>query len=241
MFDSTKTLAVFDLDGTILDTLPDLAAAVNHALSAHGLPSRPVDTIRSFISNGVRTLIARSMYVSQQTVDTATDIRKVIDDYTIADEELYNSVHAEFVRYYTSHSACLTHRYEGIPTVLERLKAAGMRLAVVTNKRDDVARTVITHYYPNIFEIVIGDREGHPRKPAPDSVLEVLARLNIPAREAVYIGDSNVDIETAANAGVDCIAVTWGYRSSDYLLEAGAKYIVTSPTDLIAALLPSGI
>ena len=237
----TCRLAIFDLDGTVLDTLPDLAAAINHALALHGLPARPNDTIRRFISNGVKKLVERSIYVPQKAMDavaadTSDAFLKVIDDYTVKEPELFKAVHADFASYYLGHAAVFTVPYPGIKETLDQLKSAGIRLAMVTNKRDDVAHEIMERYFPGYFEIIIGDREGHPRKPAPDSVLEILERLGVGAEEAVYIGDSNVDIETAQNAGVDSIAVTWGYRDFSFLLNTGARAFVTQPQELAKLL-----
>ncbi len=230
-------LAIFDLDGTLLDTLPDLAAAVNHALTLNSLPVRPINTIRKFIGNGVKTLIERSIYVPQNKMDEvekdpSIDFVPVTNNYVVKDLSLFTKVHADFVEYYLSHATVYTKPYAGIAEVLSALKDKGTVLAVVTNKRDDLAHIIIEKYFPDTFELVIGDRAGHPKKPAPDSVLEVLEKLNFAPEDTIYIGDSNVDAETAANAGLSCIAVSWGYRSLHDLLLTSANMFAAEPHEL---------
>ncbi len=204
---------IFDLDGTILNTLPDLACAVNHALAAHGLPLRTTDEVRTFIGNGILKLIRRS----------------VPEGCT---EEITLSVFEAFKEFYRDNSCNLTRPYNGIPELLARLKNEGVKLAVVSNKAHFAAVDICEKYFPDIFHAVLGEREseGVPKKPAPDGVFDATKTLS--ANKAVYVGDSDVDIETAKNAGLPCIAVTWGFREEDLLISAGAELLAHTADEL---------
>lgn len=206
-------LAIFDLDGTILDTLEDLADSVNYALDSEGLGARSIDEIRRFVGNGIRRLIERA--VPQRSTTDVTD--RVFDT---------------FKRYYKDHCADKTAPYEGIPELLKELKALGMKLAVLSNKADFAVKSLCDHYFEGLFDLAVGEREGIRRKPAPDAVYEVLSRLGIERQAALYIGDSEVDIETAKNAEIDCIAVDWGFRDREVLISGGAKQIASSVDQL---------
>lgn len=212
------TLAIFDLDGTILNTLDDLAASVNSALAACALPSRTADEVRSFVGNGIRRLIERS-------VPEGTD-KSVTDD-----------VFARFKEHYALHCADRTAPYSGIIAVLETLRAEGVMTAVVSNKADFAVQELCSRYFEGLFDAAVGEREGIKIKPAPDSVNEVLSRLGILPENAVYIGDSDVDIQTAQNAHMDCISVSWGFRSEDFLRENGAEIIAERPEQLTAMII----
>lgn len=208
------SLAIFDLDGTILNTLDDLAASVNAALAACALPLRSTDEVRSFVGNGIRKLIERS--VPAGTPDSVTD-----------------NVFARFKEHYAIHCADRTAPYSGICTVLETLRAEGIQTAVVSNKADFAVRELCSRYFDGLFDAALGEREGIKIKPAPDSVNEVLGRLEISPENAVYIGDSDVDIQTAQNAHMDCIAVSWGFRGEDFLRDHGAECIAETPEQLL--------
>ena len=211
-------LAIFDLDGTILDTLEDLYLAVNAALREEALPERTLDEVRRFVGNGIGKLIERAVPAG-------------------APAETVERVHAAFTAYYARHCADHTKPYEGIGQLLAALRAAGLQTAVVSNKADYAVQTLCEDYFPGLFDAVAGEREGVRRKPAPDAVNAVLAALSVPREQAVYIGDSDVDIETAQNAGMPCISVDWGFRSREFLTEHGAQCILSSPTELERALL----
>ena len=212
------SLAIFDLDGTILDTLADLAAAGNYALASCGMPERTVDEVRQFVGNGIRRYLQRAVPAGT----TETDIDRV---------------HAAFTAYYAEHYADQTAAYPGIIELLRRLKDAGIRTAVVSNKPDYGVQALCAQYFPGLFDAAAGEKEGVRRKPAPDAVEAVLATLQIPREEAVYIGDSDVDIETARNAGMDCISVSYGFRSEAFLREHGASVIAEDAAQLAAMLL----
>ncbi len=206
-------LAIFDLDGTILNTLEDLADATNFALREHGYPERTIEEVRRFVGNGIRKLIERAVPSSL----TAEEIDRV---------------HNTFSAYYQRHCADKTRPYEGILQLLERLRAAGCLTAVVSNKADAAVQPLCQHYYNGLFDYAVGERAGIRRKPAPDSVQEVLRRLGVDPADAVYIGDSEVDIQTAANAGLDSVVVTWGFRERTYLESQGGRCFVDSPEEI---------
>ena len=206
--------AVFDLDGTILDTLEDLFRATNHALAEEKLPLRTKEEVRRFVGNGIGKLIERACPA----------------EVTAARRE---RVHAAFTRYYSEHCADTTAPYEGIPELLARLREEGIRTGVVSNKADYAVQSLIGEYFPGLFSSVTGEREGIARKPAPDLLFETLRKLDVTAEEAVYIGDSEVDLEAAANAGMDCIACSWGFKGENFLREHGAKVIVETPEEIL--------
>lgn len=211
-------LAIFDLDGTILDTLEDLADAVNYALKEHGYPQRTIEEVRRFVGNGIRKLIERAVPTG------------------LTDEEI-SGVHQTFSAYYQEHCADKTRPYEGILPLLEHLREAGCLTAVVSNKADVAVQPLCQQYYEGLFDYAVGEREGIRRKPAPDAVQEVLRRLQIDAGEAVYIGDSEVDIQTAANAGLESIIVTWGFRDRAYLESQGGQRFVDRSEEIAEIIL----
>lgn len=211
-------LAVFDLDGTILDTLEDLTNSVNYALKNKSLPERSLDEIRSFVGNGIRLLIQRAVPVntSQSVVDTVFD---------------------DFKEHYAIHSIDKTLPYDGIIPLLEKLKKAGMKIAVVSNKADFAVQGLVKRYFGDLFDFAVGERSGIEKKPAPDSVFEAMSVLDFQKDDTVYIGDSEVDIMTAKNADLDCICVDWGFRSTAQLISAGAKIIVSEPQKIADLIL----
>lgn len=210
-----KTTYIFDLDGTLLDTLQDLAAAVNFALRKNGMEEHSIDDIRRFVGNGVRKLIERAV------PDGSKNPR--IDE-----------VFADFRSYYMQHSLDTTKPYDGITEILQELKMRGCKMAVVSNKMMAATQELVAHFFPEI-EVAIGENEaeGIRKKPAPDMVFEALHRLGAEAETAVYIGDSDVDIQTAKNAGVPCISVLWGFRNREFLLEHGAQRFIEKPSEII--------
>lgn len=210
-------LAIFDLDGTLLDTLEDLAVSLNHALACHGLPLRTVDEVRSFVGNGIRMLIERAVPAGS----TAADVEQVLQ---------------EFRAYYTRHSADQSRPYAGILPMLETLRKRGIAVAVVSNKSEDAVKALCRQYFGDRVDLALGDLPGRPRKPAPDAVLELLQRYQVQPADAVYIGDSEVDVQTARNAGLDGLAVSWGFRSRETLVQAGASRILSEPALLVNAI-----
>ena len=210
--------AIFDMDGTLLNTLDDLAASTNAALAAYGMPGRTTDEVRRFVGNGIPNLIRRAVPAG---TDEATQ-REVFDT---------------FCAHYAEHDADATAPYPGILALLEQLRAAGVLCAVVSNKGDFAVQALCEHYFPEMFAFAVGEREGVRRKPAPDTVNAALAALGVERADAVYIGDSEVDVATAAASGLDCICVTWGFRSVETLLEAGATTLVSTTPELLTHIL----
>ena len=229
------TLAIFDLDGTILDTLDDLAASVNHALVQNGLPPRTTEEVRGFVGNGIRNLMVRSVCAAKGmgVVEGAAVLPAFSPEMAAAQREdilaLIDSVHKAFTEHYKNHCADKTRPYPGIPELLRRLRAEGVRLAVVSNKADYGVQELCARYFPGLFDFALGEREGIKRKPEPDSVFAAMRQFGVDSAQTVYVGDSDVDIQTARNAGVDCISVSWGFRSREFLLEHGASVIVDAP------------
>ena len=208
-----KKLVIFDLDGTILDTLQDLADSTNYALAYHGFSERTVDEVRRFVGNGIGNLIKRA-----------------VPEHTPVD--VTNAVLATFKIHYGEHCADTTRPYEGILPLLSKLKEEGIQTAVVSNKADFAVQELCERYFPGCFDFVVGEREGIRRKPCPDSVNEVLKKLQKTAEQSVYIGDSDVDVDTAANAGMDMIGVSWGFRGREFLIEHGANKIADKPEEI---------
>ena len=206
-------LIIFDLDGTILNTLEDLADSTNYALVANQLPQRTMEEVRSFVGNGIKKLIDRA--VPEGCKDTIVD-----------------KVFADFKEHYEKHCADKTRPYDGILELLGELQNKKYHLAVVSNKADFAVQELCETYFSGKFEYVVGERKGIRRKPYPDSVLEVLDKLQINKENAVYVGDSEVDIETAKNAGIKMICVEWGFRDRAYLMEQGAENFAASPIEI---------
>lgn len=206
-------LAVFDMDGTILDTLEDLKDSTNFALEKCGYPMRSYDEVRRFVGNGIRKLIERA----------------VPKGLTV---EQIDRVHEVFTEHYKVHCADKTKAYDGIKPLLEKLRASGVKTAVVSNKADYGVQELCREYFDGLFDYAVGEREGIRRKPAPDAVNEALRVLGIDKSEAVYIGDSDVDFETAKNAELPCISVLWGFRDEEFLREKGATLFVRDPAEI---------
>jgi phosphoglycolate phosphatase len=205
---------IFDLDGTLLDTLQDLANSVNYALQHHGFPIRTQEEIRSFVGNGVRMLVTRAL--SGQNID----------------ENLFEEVFADFKNYYAEHCHVCTQPYAYIIDMLHELTANGLQLAIVSNKGDEEVKKLAERYFSGLFSSAIGERKGIQRKPAPDSIYQTIKDLHTSVERTIFVGDSEVDVQTAQNAGVDCIAVTWGFRSALQLEIAGASTFVHSPQEI---------
>ncbi len=210
------TAIVFDLDGTLLDTLEDLTNSVNHALSQLGYPTRRLDEVRFMVGNGVRTLMERAV----PTGISAEDFEKCF---------------ALFKEYYDVHCNDCTRPYAGISELLHALKERGYRLAIVSNKIDHAVKALQQLYFQDV-PVAIGEKEGLRRKPSPDMVHAALRELQVSTEEAVYVGDSDVDIQTAANSGLDCISVSWGFRDTAFLQGYGATTIIDRPKELLSLL-----
>lgn len=205
---------IFDLDGTLLDTLQDLAASVNYALRQHHMPEHSIDDVRRFVGNGVRRLMERA--IPEGAANPA-----------------FEAAFATFRKYYMEHSLDTTRPYDGIPELIHELKKRGCRMAVVSNKMMAATQKLVHHFFPEI-EVAIGEDEaaGIRKKPAPDTVFAAMKQLG--EGSAVYVGDSDVDLATARNSGLPCISVLWGFRDRDFLLAHGATTFVEQPLDILS-------
>lgn len=204
---------VFDLDGTLLFTLKDLTASTNYAMKEFGLPEHTMDEVRRMVGNGIKKLIERA-------IPGGLDNPKFEDIYTC------------FINHYLKHSLDTTKPYDGIPELLATLKAKGKKLAVVSNKYCAATEELCHHFFKNYISVAIGESERIRKKPAPDTVIEALARLGVDKEGAVYVGDSDVDIATARNSGLPCISVLWGFRDKDFLIEHGGTTFVEKPAEI---------
>ena len=205
---------IFDLDGTLLDTLGDLHAAVNHALRAFSFPERSLSEVRRFIGNGVVKLMERS------TPDGT-------------DEKTQADCLAVFREYYLEHMQDMTAPYEGVTELIEKLREKGIKTAVVSNKLHQAVYELCQDYFPYLIDEAIGVSVEAERKPSPVNVYKAMEKLGVTAEECIYIGDSEVDVQTAHNAGVKCIGVTWGFRDREELLEAGAEIITDNCDEIL--------
>lgn len=205
---------IFDLDGTLLNTLEDLRDAVNAALSVYRFPKRTLEEVQSFVGNGVRQLILKAVPENTQVEEAEACL-------------------SEFKAYYNLHSQDKTKPYEGILKLLKTLKENQINIAVVSNKYERAVKELCKHYFGSCIMAAVGDIDGIPKKPAPDSVFRALMELEASVGDAVYVGDSEVDVETAKNAGMSCIGVSWGFRGRRLLEEAGADWVIDSPEELL--------
>ena len=206
------TTIIFDLDGTLLNTLADLAAATNHALAEHKLPQRTTDEVRQFVGNGIRKLIERAV-----PADTPA--------------ELQEEVFASFNRYYKQHCADST-RPMTRTAALQQLRTAGCCTAIVSNKADYGVQALAKQYFNGQLDAACGERAGIAKKPAPDMLLAIMQQLKAEPASTIYIGDSDTDIATASNAGVDCIGACWGFRGRAFLEAHGAKLLAETVGDI---------
>ena len=204
---------IFDLDGTLLSTLADLAASTNYALRTHHMPERSIDEVRRFVGNGMKKLMERA-----------------IPDGL--NNPLFEETFATFRQHYMQHNLDTTQPYPGIMQLLEQLKAEGKNIAVVSNKFYAATRELCRHFFGDLVPVAIGEREDIRKKPAPDTVIEALRELGVDKEGAVYIGDSDVDIMTAKNSGMPCVSVLWGFRDKEFLLEHGATTLISQPEDM---------
>lgn len=210
-----KKLVIFDLDGTLLDTVKDLAACVNYALETRGCPTHDIDAYKHFVGNGINNLLKRA---SPENMRTEEDIQLM--------REL-------FIPYYAEHDMDYTRPYDGIPQLLEQLQDKGVKLAVASNKYQSATEKLVKIFFPAIkFEAVLGQREGVPVKPDPTIVFEILDSTGTGAADTLYIGDSGVDMQTASRAGVESAGVTWGFRTEEELRENGSIHIVSNPDEI---------
>ena len=210
---------IFDLDGTLLDTLEDLTDSVNHAMEKFGFPVHTIEEIRTFVGNGAPKLLERSIPDGVANPD-------------------YEAALTAFKAHYAEHCEDKTGPYEGVPEMLAGLKEQGYHLAVVSNKFDGAVKKLCKKYFGEFISVSIGESEEVKRKPAPDTVYRALRELGCDASHAVYVGDSEVDIQTAKNASLPCISVTWGFRSEEKLRDEGAPehMMIRTPRELVPLL-----
>ena len=214
-----KKTVIFDLDGTLLNTLDDLADSTNYALSKFGYPTRTIDEVRQFVGNGVAKLIERAIPEGKNNPNFEKCLAIFKENYA---QNMYNK----------------TAPYNGIIEMLSNLKSKGIKIAVVSNKFDLAVKELCKKYFEGFIDFAAGENEaqGIKKKPAPDTVLSVLNEFNFAPEDAVYVGDSDVDVNTAKNAGVKSVGVSWGFRGEEELREAGADYIIRNPIELIELL-----
>jgi phosphoglycolate phosphatase len=209
--------AIFDLDGTLVDSLADIATAMNHSLAQHGLPTHPVSDYREYVGEGVMVLVRKATPAGH--------------------EELHASILTTYRAFYSEHLFDQTSVFPGVPTVLSRLAAEGVRLAVLSNKSDLFTKRLVEGLLPGVrFEAVYGERPGVPRKPDPTAALGIAAALGVAPADCAFVGDTPVDMNTARNAGMYGVGVTWGFRSAEELRAHGARALATSADELMAAL-----
>ena len=211
-----KKLFIFDLDGTLLNTLSDLAAATNQALAQLGFPTHEEKAYLHFVGYGIFKLFERALPPQERTQQQVQRMQEL------------------FVPYYNAHGADLTRPYPGISEVLAQLQQRGIQLAVASNKYQAATSQLISHYFPNIhFAAVLGQRDGLPTKPDPLLVQEILAAAQVVAADTLYVGDSDVDMQTAHNSGVDACGVLWGFRAKEELAAYAPRYLISKPEELI--------
>ena len=209
---------LFDLDGTLLNTLDDLTDAVNHTLRAFGYPIKEKDEVRRSVGNGVRKLIERVLPGGAQDADMESAL-------------------AEFKRYYTAHCNVRTHPYDGVLEALAALSEAGLKLAIVSNKNDEAVKTLAHEYFGSLIDVAVGGRDGMPRKPAPDMPLLALEAIGAIPERTLFVGDSDVDLQTALNTGMDCMLVSWGFRERDQLARLQSRFLVDDAAEMPALIL----
>ena len=207
---------IFDLDGTLLDTLDDLTAAVNYALRQHGMPEHTREEVRQMVGNGVRLLMMRAVPDGEKN-------------------PRFDDAFRTFREYYMEHSLDTTRPYDGIPELLQTLRRQGKRVAVVSNKFYAATRELCQHFFADSVEVAIGEHEaeGIRKKPAPDTVNEAFRQLGVGRDNAVYVGDSDVDLQTAANSDLPCISVLWGFRDQTFLEAHGATTFASNPGEIL--------
>lgn len=212
-----KTAIIFDLDGTLLDTLGDLRDAANDALRRRGLPLRTTEEIRRFVGNGVRNLMRRCLPAGSP------------------DEEI-DAALADFKAYYAAHLCDTTAPYDGIPELLTVLRKRGIKVGVLSNKLDSATQQLIRHYFYGKVDVAFGEHSGVPRKPDPTSCRMVMEQLGVRPEAVLYVGDSGVDMRTARNAGLTAVGVTWGFRSRSELIDNGADLLADLPVQILMML-----
>lgn len=215
-----KKLVIFDLDGTLIDTLDDLKNSVNYALAKKGYPLRSKEDIRKAIGNGVQILVARSMPNGLDNPD-------------------YPETLEHFKEHYSAHNRDLTGPYEGALEVLKEARSAGFLVGLATNKVHDIAVELLNDLFPNCFDYILGDIEGTPKKPAPDMIEKIIRELGVTKEDTIYVGDTNVDEETAVNSGVDYVLVSYGFRTKEEILNTCKCRTIIDSTENLKEYLKS--
>ncbi len=209
---------LFDMDGTVLDTLEDLYDSVNYSLSQFSLPPVPREQVRRNLGNGAVHLISHCVPAG-------------------CSPDLQAQVLAFYKSWYDAHCSIKTAPYDGILPLMQSLKKQGLKLAIISNKPDSAVQDLAVKFFPELLELAVGESPAVRRKPAPDTVLTAAEQMGFPVDQCVYVGDSEVDIQTARNAGMNCICVTWGFRDEPQLITEGAAVLVHNPGELCSALL----
>jgi len=218
MMTEKYSAVVFDLDGTLLDTLEDLQGSVNYAMRLCGFPEHSLEDIRRFVGNGIRNLLERSVPDGAQN-------------------PLFEKAMEAFRQHYAIHCNDKTKPYPSVIPLMKKLKEHGIKIGIVSNKADFGVKTLTDIYFKGIADAVVGQRDGIEKKPAPDMVLLALKEMGADREKTVYIGDSEVDLATAHNTGLPCISVSWGFRTAEFIREQGAQVIVATPQELEQMLL----
>ena len=215
---SSHKLIIFDLDGTLVDTIKDLTFAVNEALASFGFGGRSCKEVTDFVGNGTLKLIERALPEGKK------------------DPETVSAVHAAFTESYSRHYADSSLPYAGMYELVKELKERGFKLAVLSNKPDRFTRELVEKFFGGLFDVILGSSETTPRKPDPKGEFSIIAGLGLSPQETLHIGDSDTDVMTAHNAGVKCVGCTWGFRSRETLERAGADFFADKPSDILKAV-----
>ncbi len=208
---------IFDLDGTLLNTLEDLTDAVNYALEKHGFSTHSLDEVRRYLGNGVKKLMELAIPGGLES-------------------QAFDETFEDFKSYYSEHAAIKTRPYDDIMELLKELKKENIKTAIVSNKMDSVVKSLNETYFKDLIDVAIGETETIKKKPAPDTVIEAMKELKSKKETTIYVGDSEVDIMTAANSELTCISVLWGFRDEQTLKDNGATYIIDEPLNLLKLL-----
>lgn len=205
---------IFDLDGTLLDTICDLTASCNYALRIHNMPERSVEEVRMMVGNGVKKLMERAVPGGQSNPD-------------------FESAYEDFRKHYLVHSLDTTQPYPGVLPVLSEMSRRGAKMAVVSNKFYAATQGLVEHFFGHLIHVAIGQRDDIRKKPAPDTIIEAMRQLDVSSGESVYVGDSDVDILTARNSHMPCLSVSWGFRDRQFLVDHGAIILLDEPRQLL--------
>ncbi|MGL4411706.1 MAG: HAD family hydrolase [Bacteroidales bacterium] len=212
-------LVIFDLDGTLINTLTDIAESTNYALKKHGFASHAEDAYRYMVGNGIEPLIRRAL------------------PEHVRDEETIALLMSDFKEYYLEHGEDFTKPYDGVLELLDELKSRGIKMAVATNKFQAAALELVPRFFgEGTFDIILGQRDGIATKPDPIIVEQIMSELNVAKEDVLYLGDTSVDMETAVRGGIKAIGVTWGFRDVEELLASGADHIIDAPMELVSLL-----